>query len=53
VLGAALIALAEEMAARFLSPAYRPAIGFLVLASVLLLRPQGLLGRPVGGGRDR
>lgn len=53
VLGAALIALAEEMAARFLSPAYRPAIGFVVLAAVLLMRPQGLLGRPVGGGRDR
>ena len=53
VLGALLIALAEELAARFLSPAYRPGVGFAALALALLLRPQGLLGRPVGGGRDR
>ncbi|MBX6373023.1 MAG: branched-chain amino acid ABC transporter permease [Acetobacteraceae bacterium] len=53
VLGALLIALAEELAARFLSPAYRPGVGFVALALALLLRPQGLLGRPVAGGRDR
>ncbi len=53
VLGALLLARAEELAARFLSPAYRPGIGFAVLALALLLRPQGLLGRRLAGGRDR
>lgn len=52
VLGALLIALAEEGAAHFLSPAYRPAVGFLALVLALLLRPQGLLGRALPKGRD-
>jgi branched-subunit amino acid ABC-type transport system permease component len=52
VLGSLLIALAEEGSAHFLSPAYRPAVGFLALVLALLLRPQGLLGRALPRGRD-
>jgi branched-chain amino acid transport system permease protein/neutral amino acid transport system permease protein len=53
VLGALLIAFVEEVAVKFATPAYRPAIGFVALALVLLLRPQGLLGRPLAAGRDQ
>lgn len=53
VLGALLIALAEELAATWLTPAYRPGVGFIALALALLLRPQGLMGRPLLGSRDK
>jgi branched-chain amino acid transport system permease protein/neutral amino acid transport system permease protein len=53
VLGAVMIAFVEEIAVKFTTPAYRPGIGFIALALVLVLRPQGLLGRPLAAGRDR
>lgn len=46
-LGAVGIGLAEELTATFLSPTYKGAVGFVVIALVLLLRPQGLLGDKV------
>lgn len=46
-LGAILIGLAEEMTVAFLSPTYKGAVGFAVIALVLVLRPQGLLGARV------
>jgi len=53
VVGAVLIAFVEELAVRFFTPAYRPGIGFIALALVLLIRPQGLFGRPLAAGRDQ
>lgn len=47
VLGALLIGLAEELTAILVSPAYKAAIGFVVIVVMLLVRPQGLLGSPV------
>jgi branched-chain amino acid transport system permease protein len=44
VLGGLLIGLAEQMTAGYLSPDYRDAITFVILITILILRPQGLLG---------
>ncbi|QUS35287.1 branched-chain amino acid ABC transporter permease [Falsirhodobacter algicola] len=46
-LGAVIIGLAEELTVAFLSAPYKGAVGFVVIAIVLLVRPQGLLGRIV------
>lgn len=43
-IGAVVIGLAEELTAAFLEPTYKGAVGFVVIALVLLVRPQGLLG---------
>ena len=45
--GAILIGAAEELTVAFLSPTYKGAVGFAVIALVLVLRPQGLLGDKV------
>ncbi len=45
--GALIIGLAEELTVAFLSPTYKGAVGFAVIAIVLILRPQGLLGDKV------
>lgn len=46
-LGAILIGFAEELTVAFISPPYKGAVGFVVIALVLILRPQGLLGEAV------
>lgn len=45
--GAVIIGAAEELTVVFLSPEYKGAVGFAVIALVLILRPQGLLGMKV------
>lgn len=45
--GAVIIGAAEELTVAFLSPPYKGAVGFAVIALVLILRPQGLLGDKV------
>lgn len=45
VLGGLLIGLAESLAVPLIGADYRAAVAFAVLILVLLLRPQGLLGR--------
>jgi branched-subunit amino acid ABC-type transport system permease component len=44
VLGAVIVGLVEELSTLVISPNYREATGFLAIALILLLRPQGLLG---------
>ncbi|MEP9353977.1 branched-chain amino acid ABC transporter permease [Xanthobacter sp. KR7-65] len=46
-IGAIVIGLAEELTAAYFTPTYKGAVGFVVIALVLLLRPQGLLGLKV------
>lgn len=48
VLGALLIGLAEELSLLVFPATYRTVVGFAVILLVLLLRPQGLLGRSTG-----
>lgn len=45
VLGGLLIGISEVMTVGYLSSTYRDAIAFAILILVLILRPQGLLGR--------
>ncbi|OZA01104.1 MAG: amino acid ABC transporter LivHM family permease [Rhizobiales bacterium 17-65-6] len=46
-IGAVCIGLAEELTGVFLNPTYKGAVGFAVIALVLIVRPQGLLGDKV------
>ena len=45
VVGGMILGVSEAMAAGFISSAYKDVIAFLVMIAVLLLRPQGLLGK--------
>ena len=45
MLGGLLIGVVEQLAAAYLSSSFAPAIVFSILVVVLLVRPQGLLGR--------
>ncbi len=45
VLGGVILGISEALAAGFISSAYKDVIAFLVMIGVLLLRPEGLLGK--------
>ena len=45
MLGGLLIGVVEQLASAYLSSSFAPAIVFSILVAVLLVRPQGLLGR--------
>lgn len=45
VIGGFLMGIASSLATLFVAPTFKPAFGFVVMALVLLVRPQGLLGR--------
>jgi len=45
ILGGILLGVVENTASYLLDPGYRDAIGFGLLILVLILRPQGLLGK--------
>ena len=47
VLGIVTFSIAQEVASVFVGPAYKIVLAFAVLLAVLLLRPQGMLGRPI------
>ncbi|NNC24058.1 branched-chain amino acid ABC transporter permease [Salinisphaera sp. USBA-960] len=42
--GALIVGVTQQVSSAFISPAYGPAIAFLLMIIVLLLRPQGLFG---------
>jgi branched-chain amino acid transport system permease protein/neutral amino acid transport system permease protein len=44
VVGAIVIGVAQQVSASFLDPAYGPAVAFVLLVIVLVLRPNGLFG---------
>jgi branched-chain amino acid transport system permease protein len=47
LLGGLVLGIVESVATGFISPTYKDIITFVLLAGVLLLRPTGLLGRPL------
>ena len=47
LLGGVLIGLTEALAGLFFTPSAKSMFGFAILIVVLLLRPQGLLGKRV------
>lgn len=46
MLGAVLVGIAEELTGAFLAPSYKVAVGFVIIAILLMFRPQGLFGLP-------
>jgi branched-chain amino acid transport system permease protein len=46
--GGLVLGLAESLGVLFLAPVYKDVIVFSVLIAVLILRPQGILGKPAG-----
>lgn len=47
MLGALLVGLAEELTILVLPSTYKVGVGFVIIALLLLLRPQGLFGQPI------
>lgn len=45
LLGALLISVAMEVSTQWISPSYKPAVAFIIMLVVLLIRPQGILGK--------
>jgi branched-chain amino acid transport system permease protein len=47
LLGGVLVGVAENLAAAYISPAYKDAVALLIFMAVILFKPQGLLGKKV------
>ena len=45
LVGGLLVGVLENMAAAYISPAYKDAVALVVFMFVIMFRPQGLLGR--------
>lgn len=48
MLGAVVMGVAEELSTLMITPAYRPAVAFVVMTVVLLFRPSGIFGESAG-----
>ncbi len=46
VIGAVVVGISEELTSHFFNPAYKVGVGFVIIAILLLIRPQGLFGQP-------
>lgn len=44
LVGGLVLGLAQQVSTAFLSPAYKPAVAFIILILVLLVRPEGIFG---------
>lgn len=47
ILGGLIVGVSENLAAAYISPAYKDAVALVVFMAVILFKPQGLLGRKV------
>lgn len=45
IVGGLVVGISEEVSTAFISPGYKPAVAFVILILMLLIRPTGLLGR--------
>jgi branched-chain amino acid transport system permease protein/neutral amino acid transport system permease protein len=45
LVGGLVIGLAQQMSTAFLTPTYKPAVAFIIMIVLLLIRPQGIFGR--------
>ena len=44
ILGGLIIGVAEEVSTIFIDPGYKPAVGFVIMVIMLIVRPYGILG---------
>jgi branched-chain amino acid transport system permease protein len=47
LVGGLIVGVAENLAAAYISPAYKDAVALVLFMAVILFKPQGLLGKPV------
>jgi branched-chain amino acid transport system permease protein len=47
LLGGVIVGVCENLAAAYISPAYKDAVALIVFMAVILFRPQGLLGKKI------
>ena len=47
LLGGVIVGVAENLAAAYISPAYKDAVALVIFMAVILFKPQGLLGKKV------
>jgi len=47
LLGGLIVGVAENLAAAYVSPAYKDAVALVLFMGVILFKPQGLLGKPM------
>jgi branched-chain amino acid transport system permease protein len=47
LLGGVIVGVSENLAAAYISPAYKDAVALVIFMAVILFKPQGLLGRKV------
>ncbi len=45
IVGGLVVGISEEVSTAFISPGYKPAVAFVILILMLLIKPTGLLGR--------
>jgi len=45
LVGGLIIGVAQQMSTAFLPPTYKPAVAFIIMIVLLLIRPQGIFGR--------
>jgi branched-chain amino acid transport system permease protein len=48
LLGGVIVGVCENLAAAYVSAAYKDAVALAIFMAVILIRPQGLLGKPIG-----
>ena len=44
LVGAMIVGISQEVSTEWISPGYKPAVAFMLLFAILLVRPQGLFG---------
>jgi branched-chain amino acid transport system permease protein/neutral amino acid transport system permease protein len=47
LVGALIVGVSQEVSTEWISPAYKPAIAFVILFAILLVRPRGIFGAKV------
>jgi len=45
IIGGLIIGISEEVSTAFISTGYKPAVAFVIMILMLLVRPTGILGR--------
>jgi branched-chain amino acid transport system permease protein len=47
LVGALIVGVSQEVSTEWISPAYKPAVAFIILFAILLVRPRGIFGAKV------